>query len=246
MKFFDKLVLVLLNLLLLLLSAILPSLVIASTPAFYKTQFIKTELYIPKNGTDDLGPFIGYIDGNSAKTARFTNEQMEFIAQHIIDYMFTDKKSFALVMDGVYLNGHIQNNVSIFGEAAVAHMKDVKALFHLLIKFSIISVFVVVSAGLYLFCRKKHTAPILLGQTLGFYGAFIGIAALFCAVVALQAHIKDMEFFQQLWSSLHLIFFFFDPSKIEGSFFNDALTSILTLEFFLGAVKIVVATMGGR
>ncbi|MBE5739585.1 MAG: DUF1461 domain-containing protein [Clostridiales bacterium] len=245
MKFFDKLILVVLNILLLLLSAIVPSIIIASTPAFYETQFIKTELCAPESGVDDLGPVIRYIDGDSTKSARFTNEQMQLIAKHIIDYMFTDKESFALVMDDVYLNGSVQDNVSIFGEIAVKHMEDVKILFGFLIKFSIVALAVVLSAGIYLFCRKEHTAPILLKQTLGFYGTFIGIAALFCAVVAIQAHINDVEYFSQLWHSLHSIFFLFEPNKIEGSFFNDALTCILTLEFFLGAVKIVVATMGG-
>ncbi len=244
MKFFDRLVLVVFNLLLLLLSAILPSLLLASSPTFYQTQFVEIGLTATEE-TDNLGPKIWYIDGNSSKNARFTNEQMDRIAQHIIDYMFTDKESFSLIMDDVYLNGHLQDNVSIFGETAVKHMKDVKTLFVFLIKFSIISVAIVVCLGLYIFCRKKHTAPILLGQTLGFYGVFIGIAALFCAIVALQAQANDVEFFSQLWRSLHLIFFLFEPNKIQGSFFNDALTSILTLEFFLGAVKIVVATMGG-
>ena len=52
MKFIDKLILTLLNFLLLLLSATIPSLVIASSPAFYKTQFIKTGIYatIDENG----------------------------------------------------------------------------------------------------------------------------------------------------------------------------------------------------
>ena len=58
MKFFDRLVLVTFDLLLLLLSAILPSLVIASTPAFYKTQFIKTGIYatMDENGTLSTPP----------------------------------------------------------------------------------------------------------------------------------------------------------------------------------------------
>ena len=169
---------------------------------------------------------------------------MDVLAQHIIDYMFTDMDSFALHMDGVLLNGRLQDGVSIFGEDAVEHMKDVKNLFALLIKFSIIALIVLLSAGVYLFCRKKFTAPILLGQTLTFYTAFIGIAVLFCIIVAFQAHTNGIEFFQQVWRSLHWIFFLFSPEKIEGSFFNDALTCILTLEFFLGAVKIVIATMG--
>ena len=39
------------------------------------------------------------IGGNAAIRAAFTNEQLNEIANHIIDYLFTDMDSFALTLD---------------------------------------------------------------------------------------------------------------------------------------------------
>ena len=55
---------------------------------------------------------------------------------------------------------------------------------------------------------------------------------------------RSMEYFaDQAWTNIHHLLFPFQPEKFEGSFFNDTLTSILTLELFLDAVIIVIVSV---
>ena len=54
----------------------------------------------------------------------------------------------------------------------------------------------------------------------------------------------DGDLATTFWENAHHLFFPFQPEKVEGSFFNDTLTSILTLELFLDAVAIVLLTVG--
>jgi hypothetical protein len=42
-----------------------------------------------------------------------------------------------------------------------------------------------------------------------------------------------------LWTAMHHIFFPFSPDKFSGSFFNDTLTQILTIDFFMNSVVTV-------
>ena len=50
-------------------------------------------------------------------------------------------------------------------------------------------------------------------------------------------------FLDTLWRDIHHLLFMFQPDKVEGSFFNDTLTEVLTLELFITAVVIVVITL---
>lgn len=129
MKFFDRLTIVLFNICLLAVAIIFPALKIASTPAYYHAQFEKNGIYaqVDENGTERRTT-IRYIGGNTDDRATFSDAQLNEMIDHIVDYLFTDKASFALVMDGVMLNGALTDNVNIFGETAVTHMQDVKNL----------------------------------------------------------------------------------------------------------------------
>ena len=54
----------------------------------------------------------------------------------------------------------------------------------------------------------------------------------------------EMDWFlDTLWRDIHHLLFMFQPEKVEGSFFNDTLTEVLTLDLFITAVVIVVITL---
>lgn len=51
------------------------------------------------------------------------------------------------------------------------------------------------------------------------------------------------DFLSSFWTVAHYLFFPFRPDKVAGSFFNDTLTMILTLELFMDAVVIVLSSL---
>ena len=46
-----------------------------------------------------------------------------------------------------------------------------------------------------------------------------------------------------MWGDVHYLLFPFQPDKIEGSFFNDILTEILTVDLFVLAFAIVICVV---
>ena len=242
---FDRLAIVFFNLFLLLLSIMLPAVCIASSPAFYQAQFEKTGIYASvDNDGNEVRKTIRYIDGKSTQYAQFSDEQLDEIIEHIVAYLFTDQESFALTMDGVYLNGTTQNDVSVFGEVACKHMVDVKELFSLVVIVTIVMGVLLLGLGGYLIWRRKHVAPLLLKYSLIFYGVFFALVGAFCGWVAIDAAATKNAFADQMWTNIHHLFFPFQADEFAGSFFNDTLTSVLTLDFFLNAVSTVLIVMG--
>lgn len=250
MKFLDRFSALLFNLCILLLSVLVPILIVASTPAFYQARFRETGVYAHIENGEIQQKEIRYIGGDSHKTATFNDEQIDEIIDHFIDYFFGDKETFALKMDNVNLNGTLTNDVDIFGEIAVSHMQDVKEVFSLLAVFSILSAVFAVLLIVY-FCRRpKRFLRLLWKYSIGFYLAFIAIIAVFCigTFFTIPEYIEGIEniiawYPSQLWQNMHYIFFLFAPENISGSFFNDALTMILTLDFFMTTVFIILAVM---
>ncbi len=242
---FDRLAVVFFNLFILLLSILLPAVCIASSPTFYQAQFEKTGIYasVDSDG-NEVRKTIRYIDGKSTQYAHFSDEQLDEIIEHIVSYLFTDQESFALTMDGVYLNGETQDNVSIFGEVACKHMVDVKELFSLVVVVTIVMGVLLLGLGGYLIWRRKHVAPLLLKYSLIFYGIFFALVGAFCGWVAIDAAASKTAFADQMWTNIHHLFFPFQADEFAGSFFNDTLTSVLTLDFFLNAVSTVLIVMG--
>lgn len=245
MKFFDRLAIVLFNICLLAVAIIFPALKIASTPAYYHAQFEKNGIYaqVDENGTESRTT-IRYIGGNTDDRATFSDAQLNEMIDHIVDYLFTDKASFALVMDGVMLNGTLTDNVNIFGETAVTHMQDVKNLMTFAAQAAKIAAVAMAVLALYFLCRGKRIAKRLLTITLGFYAVILLLVGAFFiwTYLATKNLGWGMEYFTTvLWRNVHYLFFPFQPEKLEGSFFNDTLTSILTLELFMTAVIIVLA-----
>ena len=245
LPFLDRLAIIIFNVLLFVVSITLPAVTVASSPTFYQTQFEKTGVYatIDENG-NEVRKQIWYIGGQSYQRATFSNEQVDEIIDHIVGYLFTDQESFALTMDGVCINGTVKDGVDIFGEVAVSHMVDVKVLFSLVTVLTAIFGVLLVGLGGYLIWRRREVAPILLKYSLIFYGVLIALAGAFCGWVAIDAAAAKTTFFDQAWTNMHHLFFPFQADEFAGSFFNDTLTSILSLEFFLGAVSTVLTVTG--
>lgn len=243
--FFDRAAIILISLLILLLSAVIPALSLASSPAFYHRQFERTGLYatVDAMGHTEYHP-IHYIGGEYGRTATFTDAQLDEIADHIIDFCFGDKESFALTMDGVTINGVKEDGVQIFGEEAIVHMADVKALFTLGTVFCYVGSFVLIGLIVYVIWHRYAVRRLLLRYTLGFYLSLLSIAGLFLLVTWIFKE-PHRSFTNELWRNLHLLFFAFQPEKIEGSFFSDTLTQILTLDLFMSAVITVVLIILG-
>ena len=246
MRVLDRVVIILFNLFLWLTAVMLPAVSVAKSEAFYKTQLTKTGIYatVDENGNEGTRTYIHYINGDRFKTAQFSNEQLDTIVTHIIDYLFTDMESFTLVMDGVMLNGKESDGVSIFSEQSVSHMADVKNLFSLVVTLTVVFGVLTVGLGAYIVLRRKQVAPIALKYSLFFYLGLFMFAGAFLGSVALKANRTGESFAGQMWGDFHHILFPFQEDKFSGSFFNDALTWILSLEFFLAAVYTVLIIMG--
>ena len=240
MKLLDRILILLLNLCLLIASIVGPALLLARSPAYYHYEFRKTGIYAThaSDGTE-LRTRIPYVGGRRGQSARFSDGQLDEIVDHIVTYLFEDGETFALSMDGVLLNGEVTDGVAIFGEAAVTHMADVRDLMLLGRGAVILSLVAIPLLILYLILRRRQCGRAILRTTLLFY-AVLALAALAFLLVTLAT--SDGDLAMTFWLNAHYLFFPFRPEKVAGSFFNDTLTYILTLELFLDAVAIVLAT----
>lgn len=239
MKHLYRIAVLLVNLCLLTVFIIGPALYLAASPGYYKTQFEKTGIYatVTPEGEEVRTP-IHYVGGKARSVARFTDAQLDAIAGHIIGFLFGDTEDFTLVMDGVELNGEVRDGVSVFGEEAVTHMRDVKVLMTAA-GYAVIAALCLLPLLLILLLAgaRQHGRSALRG-TLLFYAVLLLLAGGFC-LFALRGAPTDPA--SAFWEAAHHLFFPFQPEKVAGSFFNDALTSILTLDLFMSAVYTVVA-----
>lgn len=245
----DAVAVTLFNLCLLLLAIIVPALSIGGTPSWYQKQFEKTGIYatVDEDGTQHRTT-IYYIGGKPSQRATFSDEQLNGIIDHIVNFLYTDQESFALTMDGVMLNGTLTDNVEIFGETSVGHMQDVKNLFRFFLVLGIVLFVVWLGAIAYGVWRWRFVKGRLLKYTLIFYGVFIALIGAFCLWVMCDLSAEGREitadnFADKLWDNFHHLIFPFQDDKFANSFFNDTLTSVLTLDFFLNAVKTVLAVV---
>lgn len=244
MKIVNPILTFILNLCILLSVAVGSVFTIASTPAYYYNQFEVTGVYAQVDESGNKIPnTLRYIGGDSDQYAQFTDEQLNELIDHIIEYLFTDMESFELTMDDVLLNGKITDDVSIFGEVAVVHMEDVKGLLGVLGTIAIVCA--VVGAGIIVFFilqAKRGQGGKLFKHTLIFYGTFVGLVAGFCLFTLIQTLAMEIPleyYLSMVWRNFHFIIFP-DPEKAMGSFFNDTLTMILSLDLFMAAVVMVL------
>jgi len=242
MKVLDRTAIVVFTVCLLLCSLALPVFIIASSDSYYLNRFEESGLY-----SSEYAKPVRYINGDPRSVAVFNDEQIETITNHIIGFLFGSNNDFSLKLDNVILNGTVQDDVSVFGEEAVTHMYDVKILLKTILILSIILFIVLSASAAWLIHRRKNVSRILLKWSL----VPIVCLAVFVLVFFFWVSIRSLEsgsafsadgILTEMWMCLHYIFFPFNPDKANGSFFNDTLTMILTLDFFMQAVLFTVLT----
>ena len=237
----EKLSVALFNICLLLLAIIIPALSFASSESFYRKTLDKSGIYakVDKDG-EEQRKIIYYVGGNKGCAVTLSNAQLDLVASHIVDYLTDELESFELKLDGVHVIGEgICDGVSLFGERAISHMKDVKAL--LFAAKWVIGICGATLIGLLAFfiIKTEKMGKLLFKYSLIFYGAILAAALLF-VLVALLTATSEIPFFLRLWKNLHYIIFPFQPGKVRDSELSDALTSILTTDFFISAVSYVL------
>ena len=254
MKILDRVLALLFNACLLFSVAVGSVFAIASSPQYYYDQFEATGVYATVNEEGEEVPkIIPYIGGDNKTFACFTDEQLNELIDHIIGYLFTDMESFALVMDDVTL--YTANNpvwtktdgVNIFSDVAVSHMADVKGLLQPLGTVALVMGIAGACMLAYFIVRAvKGQGGVLFKYTLIFYGTFVGLIGAFCLFTCIQMRVEEipMEYYlDMIWRYFHF-FIFPNPEQATGSFFNDTLTMILSLDLFMAAVVEVPGIIG--
>lgn len=237
-----KLTVALFNLCLILLALIIPALCFVSSESFYRATLNSCGMYakIDPDGTEHRR-IIYYVGGDRECAATISNEGIDTVVSHIVDYLSGDKESFELTLDGVYVIGEgIVDGVSLFGEKAISHMEDVKEL--IAAAKWVVGICSLTLLGLiaYFILKREKMKKLLFKYSLTFYGVLLFAIALFL-LVTLITSTKSVPFPLRLWKNLHFIIFPFQPGKVRDSELSDALTSILTTSFFMTAVIYVLA-----
>ena len=174
-------------------------------------------------------------------TAHFTDAQLDAIAAHIVDFLFGDTEDFDLTLDGVVLNGETRDGVAVFGEEAIIHMNDVRNLMRTSGLGAQVALCLLPLLLFYLVLRRRACGRGFFRWVMTFLAAILVAIGAFCLITYRTA--KDLSFADVAWRNIHYILFPFQPEKVAGSFFNDTLTSILTLELFLTAVCVVLGVL---
>ncbi len=242
MRWLDRLATLLLCLSLFFAAIVAPALLIARSPAYYHRQFEKTGIYATAGeGGEPIPTAIRFVGGNVRNTAHFTDAQLDAIAAHIIDFLFGDTEDFALTMNGVLLNGELCDGVAVFGEEAILHMYDVRTLMRTAGIAAQVAICLLPLLLIYFLLRRRAFGRGFFRWVLGFLGAVIGAVGGFCLVTYLT--MGKLPFADAAWRNIHYILFPFQPERVAGSFFNDTLTSILTLDLFMTAVLCVLSVL---
>ncbi len=237
MKSLDRIAVIIFTLCLITTSVLVPITVISTQDTYYRNQLKKCGIYPVENEST----VIRYIEGNGNMSAAFTPEQFDDIIAHITSFLANKKQGFALQMNGINLNGEIVDNVNIFGEEAITHMNDVRSLFSAAKTALIVCIDLLVICGVYMLIRKKDVRKIIYKYSLGVVITFFSVFVLFFGGVFIKHLISGSgTYFDTLWLDMHHIFFPLSPEKFQGSSFNDTLTYILTLDFFMNTVITVI------
>lgn len=244
----EKLTVILFNICLILLALIIPALIFISSKTYYRETLDKCGMYaeIDSNG-NERRRIIYYVGGDKKCHATISNAQLDETVSHIVDYLSGEKESFELTLDGVYIIGEgLRDGVSLFGTEAASHMSDVKVLISAAKWVVAICSAILIGLLTFFIVKREKMKKLLFKYSLVFYGAIL-TAVLFFILITLITSTKSVPFPLRLWKNLHYIIFPFQPEKIADSELSDALTSILTTNFFMNAVLdillIAVATV---
>ena len=240
MSILDKIVIIIVNLAIIIVAGFGSAVILASSKEYYHRQFEENGIYAKINdkGETDIRP-ICFVSGNSKLIGYFTDKQLNFIVDHITDFLFGGTESFELYMDDANLNGELTDNVKVFGDRAISHMNDVRALMRFGRGASILCLILLPFLIAYIIWRRRECSDVLLKYTVIFFGALLLLLLVMC-VFSLA---RGGNFLSSFWETAHHLFFPFQPDKVAGSFFNDALTMILTPELFMDAVAIVLLSL---
>ncbi len=237
----EKLTVILFNICLVLLAVIAPALIFASSEDFYRNTLDECGMYaeVDSDGVEQRR-IIYYVGGDRSCAATLSNAQLDLAVSHIVDYLTGEKDSFELTLDQVYIlgEGH-RDGVSLFGEKAISHMKDVKELISAAKWVIAICCLTLASLLVFFIVKREKMIKFLFKYSRNFYGVILAAAALF-VLTALLTATKQVPFFLRLWKNLHYLIFPFQPEKIADSELADALTSILSTSFFINTVSYVL------
>lgn len=240
MKALDRITVIMFTLALIIVSVLIPVRVIASRDVYYLNQFEKLGITQGENGVTSLD----HIGGKNGNSADFTYDQIKDIVSHITLFMRGEKQSFELKMDGVIFNGSLADGVEIFGDEAVTHMEVVRELFFDLKATLIICGGIIFFCALYMLLRKSTVRKVIYRCSLATTLSFFGLLLLFFGVVffisLFGGGFSFDSFLSDLWTYMHHLFFPASESAFSGSFFNDTLTSLLTVDFFMNTVTTVI------
>lgn len=248
MKFLDRFLIVLFNIFLVITIIIASALIIASNHKWYLKTFEANNLY-HTNVNGEKVATIEYFGGDYFQKAELTYEQTVIIAKHISQYLFNENKTnFSLELDSVEVNGELVDNAACFGDEAISHMADVKRAVNIFFKVLIVTAILLIIIFIYLIIRRNSIRNVLFKYSMFVYLAIVSIISLFliwCVVdVVTSGELFSLAvFYDELWENMHLLFFPFQPDKISGSFFDDTLTSILSIGFFMDAVAYVLISL---
>ena len=240
-KTVEAALIVLFNIALLFSAIAIPALTLATSESFYEWGLRKTGIYSAIDEDGKIHKFkVDYIGGDEDTTAVFEDCQIDIISSHIVDFMSGNAKSFDLVLDGVYIIGEGERDgIHVFGEEAISHMQDVRELVEAVKLLSLLSLIILIAGvvSYVLFIKRLSVSPHKISRI--FYSALLALCILF--LLFSFATKGERSFFLALWQNLHYIIFPFQTGKVEGSVLCDTLAVILSTEFFIRAVVIILS-----
>ena len=235
---------ILFNLCLIWIAIAQSALSLASSKSFYQKEFKENGIYASYDSSgNETRKIIYYVGGSDDTHATLSDAQLNIIINHITDYLFENKESFELTLNNVYILGEgYRNGVSVFGEAAISHMQDVRALIKSVQISLTVTVILVVGIAVYFIFEKQSLKRRIFTYSRNFHFTLIALALGFCIWSYLGSS-DEIPFTLNLWKNLHFLIFPFQPEKISGSVLRDSLTVILTTELFISATVTVLSVL---
>lgn len=244
MKKLDRLICIVFVLCLITASIICPTVIMMTRKTYYQNQFEKIDTMPPENEHRD----VYYVNGDFSKIASLTRDQFNEIITHITSFLEGKKEHFTLILDNVIINGENVEKVSIFSAEAVEHMVYIRDLYNTAKIISVIFALILVGCGIYMYKRKNNIKECIYEWSLGTVLALAAVIVIFLLFVLIKdmsdgSGVSTSSYLRSLWLYMHHLFFPFDSAKFGGSFFDDALTDILTVEFFMNTVGTIAINL---
>ncbi len=244
MKALNRISVIVFSLIVLVAVVISCTLAIAASPDIYKAVLVKTDTVECDGG--ELSVILRDFGGEGSTIAYLNHEQTEAVINHIPKFLFdSDKNDFSLTLENVVTNRGTLKSASVFGSEAVTHMESVRRLLKTLITVNAVLIVTAIAFIIYFVVRRREIKRLLFAYSGGTYLSLFSIFLLFFAFCEIEYLTTDRYYsiFDTVWKRLHSIFFMFNSSEVEDSFFNDALTALLNLDFFLAIIIYIAAVL---